>query len=326
MMILDPNVGDALYNAFSSNHAAHAYIVVGEKQQLYYLLKQCAAACMCPTHRYDDCETCNKISLGIHQDVLTFPSDTEKKRITVADMVTLVEESYRRPVDKGDTRVFLVDASSSVAGVGAEVWQNKLLKTLEEPNDNIYIFIGVTDPESLLPTIRSRCQILQQTKLSAREVCAALKADGFEMRFCEIAAAASAGSVDAGKRIMANNAIFASFNLACDMAQNLSSTKNAITYVSQILANKEYVSWFLFYLTAILRESVVYRLADELCLFNSFEQEIKNVCKNYTIKAAEACVELISAAKKRLDEGGNLTVVIDQLVSKILEVRFRCRI
>lgn len=326
MMILDQNVNDVLCNAFASNHAAHAYVVVGEKQQLYYLLKQCAAICMCKSHSVDNCETCNKISLGIHQDVLTFPRDTDKKRITVADMVALVEESYRRPVDSGDTRVFLIDASNSVTGVGAEVWQNKLLKTLEEPNENVYIFIGVTDAESLLPTIRSRCQVLKQSKLSNKEVCEALIADGFDRRFCEIAAAGSDGSVDAGKRLMSNSAIFAAFNNACDFAENLTSTKNALQYVSQILANKDSVSWFLFYLSAILRESVVYRLADGLCLFPSYEQTIKNVCRNYTVKAAETCVEVINSAKKRLDDGGNLTVVVDQLVISILEVRYRCRI
>lgn len=326
MMILDKNIGDALFNAFSSNHAAHAYIVVGEKHQLYYLLKQCAAACMCKSHRFDECEVCNKISLGIHQDVLTFPKDTDKNRLTVADMVTLVDESYRRPVDSGDVRVFLIDASDSVAGIGAEVWQNKLLKTLEEPTENVYIFIGVTDAESLLPTIRSRCQVLKQTRLSVPEVCEALKAEGFERRFCEIAAVGSGGSVESGKRIMANNAIFAAFDNASDMAQNMTSTKNALKFVAPVLSSKEYVSWFLFYLSALLRESVVYRMADELCLFPSHERTIKNICQNYSVKAAETCVEIINSAKRRLDENGNLTVVIDQLASAMLEVRYRCRI
>ncbi|MCM1289705.1 MAG: hypothetical protein NC132_04265 [Corallococcus sp.] len=326
MMVLDENVGDILKKAFASNHAAHAYIVVGDKHQLYYLLKQCAAACMCKSHVYDGCEICNKIDLGIHQDVITFPRDTEKGRLTVADMVTLVDECYRRPVDSGDVRVFLVDASNSVAGIGAEVWQNKLLKTLEEPTENVYIFIGVTDAESLLPTVRSRCQVLKQTKLSAESVCQALIAEGFERRFCEIAAAGSGGSIESGKRIMSDASIFSAFDNACDMAQNMTSTKNALNFVSQVLANKEYVSWFLFYLAALLRESVVYRLADGLCLFPCHEREIKNICQNYTVKAAEACIEIIDSAKRRLDDGGNLTVVVDQLASSILEVRYRCRI
>ena len=326
MMILDKNIGDVLYNAFSSNHASHAYIVVGDKHQLYYLLKQCAAACMCKSHRVDNCEICNKIDVGIHQDVLTFPRDADKNRLTVADMVALVEESYRRPVDNGDTRVFLIDASNSVTGIGAEVWQNKLLKTLEEPNENVYIFIGVTDAESLLPTIRSRCQVIKQTRFTEAEVCAALKADGFDRRFCEIAAAGSGGSVETGKRLMANNAIFTAFDNARDMLENMTSTKNALQYVSQALSNKDYVSWFLFYLTALFRESVVYRLADGLCLFPSHERAVKNICQNYTVKAAETCVELVNVAKKRLDDGGNVTVVIDRLISTILEVRYRCRI
>ena len=167
MTAMDENLGIFLRNAFAHGHAAHAYIVVGEKQQLPALLTQCAMVCMCESHTgLDNCETCKKVQQNLHQDVLRFPLDEGRTRLNVADMVTLVEESFKRPVDSTDCRVFLLNAAQSVAGAGAEIWQNKLLKTLEEPSDNVYIFIGVTDSESLLPTIRSRCQVLKQTQLS----------------------------------------------------------------------------------------------------------------------------------------------------------------
>ena len=321
------NLSEFLRDAFSRGHAAHAYIVVGEKRQLPELLNQCAKVCMCRSHTgADNCETCKKVQQNLHQDVLRFPQDTSRLRLNVADMQILVEESFKRPIDDTDCRVFLLNAADSVAGVGAEIWQNKLLKTLEEPTNDNYIFIGVTDASSLLPTVRSRCQILQQAQLTEQEVFAALRQKGFDAKFAEIAASVSYGSVESAEAVLANPAYVRAFQIACDTLQNMTSTKNALPFVTAILAERENVSLCLNFLTLLLRESIVYRLAENLRLLPSYTQVIEQICANYSLQAAEVCIEKINYAKKRLDDGGNVTVVIDNLVTSVLEVKYRCRI
>lgn len=327
MTAMDKNLGGFLRDAFARGHAAHAYIVVGEKRQLPTLLKQCAKVCMCASHTGEDnCEVCKKVQQNLHQDVLRFPSDDTRARLNVADMLTLVEESFKRPIDETDCRVFLLNAADSVTGIGAEIWQNKLLKTLEEPTDNVYVFIGVTDAESLLPTIRSRCQILKQSQLSLKEVFLALREKGYETGCAEVAAAISCGSVESADAVLANPAIMRAFQVACDALQNMTSTKNALPYVSAILAERETVGQGLAFLSLLLRESIVYRLSANLCLLPSYAKTVEQICTNYSLQAAEVCIEKINYAKRRLDDGGNLTVVIDQLVSSLLEVKYRCRI
>ena len=325
MTPFDKNVGQYLVGAFKEVRAAHAYIVVGEKQYLPNLLRECAIVTMCYSHAGDDCEACKKVVEGTHQDVMYLPLDTQKNRLTVADMSYLVEESYKRPVDNSEQRVFLVDASSSLAGVGSELWQNKLLKTLEEPAENVYIFVGVTDSEGLLPTVRSRCQILKQVKLTVNEVKEALLKKSFNLASCEMAAAMSGGSIQTGERLLNNPAVFEAYKTAERIAVEMTSTKNALRFASEILSNKEYVYDCLGFLTVLLRESIVYRLAPELVLLPHLKNTIDQICANYTLAAAEVCIEKINAAKKRLDDNGNVTVVIDQLLNGILEIRYRCR-
>lgn len=319
--------GERLRDVFARGHAAHAYIVAGEKRQLPDLLKQCAKVCMCATHSgKDDCEICKKVQQNLHQDVLRFPTELTRARLNVADMQTLVEESFKRPIDQTDCRVFLINAADSVTGIGAEIWQNKLLKTLEEPADNAYIFIGVTDAESLLPTIRSRCQILKQPQLSEKEVFAALLEKGYQASWAEVAASVGCGSVQSAEAALANPAVMRSFEVALDVLQNMTSTKNALPYVSAILSERESVPHVFNFMSLLLRESIVFRLAQDLCLFGTRAKEVEQICANYSLQAAEVCIEKINYAKKRLDDGGNVTVVIDQLVSSVLEVKYRCRI
>ena len=275
---LDKNVGLYLQDAFSKGHAVHAYIVVGEKQHVPTLLKECAIVTMCPNHIVDDCDTCKKVLDGTHQDVIRLPLDTSKMRLTVADMSYLVEESYKRPVDNSAQRVFLLDATNSTSGVGSELWQNKLLKTLEEPAPNVYLFVGVTDAEGLLPTVRSRCQILKQTKLTVSEVRTELLRKSFNLTSCEMAAAMSGGSVHTGERILANPAIFDAYNTAISVATQMTSTKVALKFASAILSNKEYLYDCLGFLTLLLRESIVYRLAPSLCVLPSLKDTIAKIC------------------------------------------------
>ena len=321
----DKNVGGYLSAAFAEGHVVHAYIVVGEKQYLPSLLKECALVTMCVNHVGDDCETCKKVVDGTHQDVIRLPLDQSKARLSVADMAYLVEESYKRPVDDSEQRVFLVDASASTAGVGSELWQNKLLKTLEEPTPNVYIFVGVTDAEALLPTVRSRCQVLKQTKLTVEQVRLALQEKSFNLVSCEMAAAMSGGSVNTGERILANPAIFDAYNTAINVATQMTSTKNALRFASEILQSKDYIYDCLGFLTTILRESIVYRLEPSLCVLPHLHDTIAQICSCYTLDACEICIEKINLAKKRLDDNGNITVVVDQLLNTILEIRYRCR-
>lgn len=324
-MNYDRNVGGYLANAFKEGRAVHAYVVVGAKQNLSKLLTECAVVCMCPNRGDDGCDVCNKVVKGEHQDVIRMPQDTVKNRLTVNDVSYLVEESYKRPIDNSAARVFLVDASNSTVGIGAELWQNKLLKTLEEPTDGVYLFIGVTDAESLLPTIRSRCQILKQSKLSEKQVAQELASSGFDARSREIAAAMSGGSVQTGERLLRNANVFRAYDAAIAMAENMSSTKNALQYVSNVVALKDNVYDCLGFLTVLYRESIAYRLQPNLCLLPSLVDTIDKICANYTLQAAEACVEIINATKHTLDDNGNVAVAIDKMANRILEIKYRCR-
>ena len=325
-MTFDVNVGQYLQKAFAEGHSSHAYIVVGEKQNLSQLLTECAVVAMCQSHTYDGCETCKKVVDNAHQDVIHLPLDAQKNRMTVGDVSYLVEESYKKHVDDSSTaRVFLIDASNSVSGIGCELWQNKLLKTLEEPTQNVYIFVGVTDVEGLLPTVRSRCQVLKQTVLTFAEVKSALIGKGYETGAAEIASAMSGGSVSTGERLIANQSIFNAYQTAISVAEQMTSTKNALRFASAILSNRDTVSDCLGFLTVLLRESIVYRLAPQLCQLSKLKSTIKTICANYTLDAAVGAIELINEAKRKLDNGGNVTVIVDGLLNSILEMRYQCR-
>lgn len=66
-------------------------------------------------------------------------------------------------------KVFIIDEAELLAH-GRNETQNALLKTLEEPTDQTYIFLITSSEDRLLPTIRSRCQRVAFARLSESDL------------------------------------------------------------------------------------------------------------------------------------------------------------
>jgi DNA polymerase-3 subunit delta' len=70
---------------------------------------------------------------------------------------------------------------------------NALLKTLEEPASQAILILTARAPESLLPTIVSRCETVMLRPLPADEIAAGLRARGVEPEKAAMAAALAGG-------------------------------------------------------------------------------------------------------------------------------------
>src|SRR5260370_14475995 len=79
-----------------------------------------------------------------------------KNIIRVPVMRELEREANFRPFE-GAARVFIVEDADTMNDQAS----NALLKTLEEPPPTSHLILTTSNPTSLLPTIRSRCQIIR---------------------------------------------------------------------------------------------------------------------------------------------------------------------
>ncbi len=107
-----------------------------------------------------DCNSCRKIDKGIHPDV--FVIEYKGLRDIKVDQIRedIEERLYFKPFE-GRYKVAIVDEADRMSHSA----QNAFLKTLEEPPNQSIIILLTSSPQSLLPTIRSRCQSLQFERL-----------------------------------------------------------------------------------------------------------------------------------------------------------------
>src|SRR6185503_13461243 len=88
------------------------------------------------------------------------------KRVLMVDQMRLIErEANYRPYE-GKARVFLIEDADKLNDPSA----NALLKVLEEPPHTSHIILLTSRPDMLLPTIRSRCQMIRFSPLSPEEI------------------------------------------------------------------------------------------------------------------------------------------------------------
>lgn len=136
----------------------HAWLFVGPPGSgRSVAAKAFAAALVCEHPREAGCGTCRQceaVRKGIHPDVTVMT--TELVQVTVAEVKDLIRVAYQRPV-RGAWRVVIVEDYDRVT----EASSNVLLKAIEEPPERTVWLLCAPSASAVLPTIRSRCRLVQ---------------------------------------------------------------------------------------------------------------------------------------------------------------------
>ena len=146
---------------------SHAYILSGPagsgKRTLAGLL---SAALVCTGGGEEipcgHCSGCKKAMAGIHPDISSIGDDG--KDITVAQVRALRSDAYIKPNEAG-RKVYLLHRAQSMNSSA----QNAMLKLLEEGPPYAAFLLLADNAAALLPTVRSRCQVLTLTPVSPQE-------------------------------------------------------------------------------------------------------------------------------------------------------------
>ena len=115
------------------------------------------------------CISCSKIERGIHPDVFTV--EHEGQWVIKVEQIREVERKIAFPPFEGRTKVVIIDDAHRMNKSS----QNAFLKTLEEPPGSTVLILITPNTGGLLPTIKSRCQILTFSPLDETAIKAILQ-------------------------------------------------------------------------------------------------------------------------------------------------------
>ena len=101
----------------------------------------------------DKCSSCIKIDKGNHPDVFTIEPEGDGGQIKVSAIRQLEEAMSYKPFE-GEWKIAIIDNTDRMNTSAS----NAFLKTLEEPSPKSVLILISSRPDTMLATIRSRCQ------------------------------------------------------------------------------------------------------------------------------------------------------------------------
>ncbi|MBR1908460.1 DNA polymerase III subunit gamma/tau [bacterium] len=161
------HIKNALKNAIKLNKIAHAYLFTGPrgtgKTSSARILAKSLNCENGPTVKpCGKCESCTDIINSTPVDVIEIDAASNRK---VEDAQNILEKIQYVPVN-GKYKIYIIDEVHMLSNTAF----NALLKTLEEPPENVIFILATTEPQKVLDTIKSRCQRYDFKRITTEDI------------------------------------------------------------------------------------------------------------------------------------------------------------
>jgi DNA polymerase-3 subunit delta' len=314
-----------LRQAVASGKVAHAYLFVGPdgvgKRTVALELAK-AMNCQHPLPdggACDTCISCRKIAADpvIHPDVMMV--SPEGRFIKTDQMKAMQEEMYARP-NEGKARVAIVDSADRL---NAEAG-NRVLKLLEEPPGFAELILLTSNLSGVLPTIISRCQVVNFPPLSTDDVTKALRDQlGLDGAQARLFASLSGGSIGHAAAMAKDPEVTRRRDQSYDLLRQLPSLDD-LALISQAEAlekEKENLDEMLELLTAWLRDALILAQtgSDQLVINADRLQHVRHLANAYGSSGLLSMVSAVVDVRGQLQRNANARLALDVLLLRLGE-------
>src|SRR5690625_1786314 len=168
MKAIQPVASKIFMNSLQQNRMSHAYIIHGfsnsVKDELIDLL---AMSLFCVDKEgiepCQQCQNCKRIISKNYPDIYRLERETQS---IGTDQIAHFIRELSMTAYESDDKIFIVPDAENLTVQAA----NRLLKFIEEPHEGTTIILLTDNVNSLLPTIQSRCQMIDLQPLSVNHM------------------------------------------------------------------------------------------------------------------------------------------------------------
>lgn len=161
------HIKKTLTSAIELGKIAHAFLFTGPrgtgKTSTARILAKSLNCVNGPTlHPCGECESCKDITNSVPIDVIEIDAASNRK---VEDTQNILEKIQYVPVH-GKYKIYIIDEVHMLTNHAF----NALLKTLEEPPENVIFILATTEVHKVLDTIKSRCQRFDFRRITTEDI------------------------------------------------------------------------------------------------------------------------------------------------------------
>lgn len=174
-----PLAGRILKNSIKQGRLSHAYLISGSQGTgKRAIALQMAKTILCPNKSgiepCSDCVICHRVDENNYPDVFWVEPE-EKGSIGKEQVDELYKEFSYSSLESKD-KIYIITHADRLTVNAA----NRILKFLEEPNNRATALILTENLQSIIPTVRSRCQLIELAPLSFNRFKEELVSEGIQ--------------------------------------------------------------------------------------------------------------------------------------------------
>lgn len=305
-------------SAMAMQKLSQAYLFVSpDKLTNKVFLTEIAKLLQCESYLgCNQCSNCAKINAGTHPDVLVYPA---AQTFMVEDASSIYNKVQIKPM-LSKHKIFIINNLD----LSTEQAQNKMLKILEEPPENVIFLMSACNQEKVLSTILSRVQKATIDRLSSDKIKAIFRDVTEDV--LQVALCFGVGYVGKTQDIIENSEFINNYKNMENLLKNMKNSSQ-IPYFSQyFIKDKKTFEGNLLILNSFFRDMLMLSLNKNNLINNQMlELECNGLTQEFSISAIVEIIKRINLIKKKLDSNVNLTILADNLLFDILEVKYLCK-
>ena len=243
----------------------------------------------------------------------------KKASFGVDEVRGIIEEVSKKPYE-GDKKVIIIHEGSKLT-VQA---QNALLKTIEEPPKGVYIILLVESLETMLDTIKSRCQIYKLTPLNRDDMIKYINRLG-ELDGDKILAALAYGEGIPGRaeRMLKDEKLESLRTVIVDVLKDVSNggTEIVLEYESKLNDFKDEMDELLNLFASFIRDIIVYKeLENRNIIINADKFDyICELANSLSYKKLNVMLDKVREARFNLMNNTNYSMTISVMLIGFVE-------
>ena len=243
-----------------------------------------------------------------------------KASMGVDEVREIIEEVSKRPYE-GEKKVIIIHEGSKLT-IQA---QNALLKTIEEPPQGVYIILLAESLETLLETIKSRCQVYKLTPLNNKQIEKYINTLGNYSEE-EIKASLAYGEGIPGKaeRLLNDDNLSELREIIVKLLKDINYAKEdlVLIYENKLENYKAQQDEVLNLMASFIRDIIVSKEVEDKNKIINIDKydDIVEIANSLSYKKLNSMLEYIKEGRVNLMNNGSYSLVISVILMGFLEV------
>ena len=312
-----------IQNAIASNKVSHAYIINGERNAgKEFIARIFAMTLQCEKGGKEPCNECHscKQALSHNQPDIVYVSHEKPNSIGVEDIRGQINNDIGIKPYSSPRKIYIMNEGEKMTPQA----QNALLKTLEEPPEYAVILILTDNVEGLLPTIISRCVVLNMKpvpdKLVKKYLMEELGVPDYKANIC---VAFARGNIGKAKLLASSEESEKVKDEAITLVKYINDMEinEIVKAIKKIMEYKLDVNDYLDILTVWYRDALLYKATKDVnsLVFKNEFQQIRKVADRSTYEGIETIVKALQQARRRLEANVNFDLTMELMLLTIKE-------